>query len=227
MTSRQIPILTIGLTLILIGLHFLAVDETRLYFSATDIVRGETWRLITGHFIHADTQHLFWNCLGLLVLGTLIERHSRSMLWTTLFAGIASVNVLLLTPLSQLDYYCGLSGVLNTLLLLALWFEWKRTRSWLVILIGCGSIAKVIIELTLGSSIVTHISWPPYVWSHVAGLAGGLIVILTQTLITQRHYTEIAANRDWTLPIHKRNRFVFNSLSAPDFTIKFLHRTGE
>jgi rhomboid family GlyGly-CTERM serine protease len=177
MTSRQIPILTIGLTMMLIGLHFLVVDKTQLYFSATDIARGDTWRLITGHFMHADTQHLFWNCLGLLVLGALIERHSRPILWAALCAGIASVSILLLTPFSQLDYYCGLSGVLNTLLLLALWLEWRRTRSWLVILIGCGSIAKVIIELTSGSSIVTHISWPPYAWSHIAGLAGGLIVI--------------------------------------------------
>lgn len=187
MTSRQIPILTIGLTMIVIGLHFLAVDEARLYFSATDIVRGETWRVITGHFMHADSQHLFWNCLGLLVLGTLIERHSRSMLWAALCAGIASVSVLLLTPFSQLDYYCGLSGVLNTLLLLTLCFEWKRTRSWLVILIGCGCIAKVIIELTSGSSILTHISWPPYVWAHVAGLAGGLIVISGLSVPFGRH----------------------------------------
>jgi rhomboid family GlyGly-CTERM serine protease len=187
MTSRQIPILTIGLTMMLIGLHFLVVDKTQLYFSATDIARGDTWRLITGHFMHADTQHLFWNCLGLLVLGALIERHSRPILWAALCAGIASVSVLLLTPFSQLDYYCGLSGVLNTLLLLALWLEWRRTRSWLVILIGCGSIAKVIIELTSGSSIVTHISWPPYAWSHIAGLAGGLIVISGLSIPFGRH----------------------------------------
>jgi rhomboid family GlyGly-CTERM serine protease len=187
MTSRQIPILTIGLTMMLIGLHFLAVDKTQLYFSATDIARGESWRLITGHFMHADTQHLFWNCLGLLVLGALIERHSRPILWAALCAGIASVSILLLTPFSQLDYYCGLSGVLNTLLLLALWLEWRRTRSWLVILIGCGSIAKMIIELTSGSSIVTHISWPPYAWSHIAGLAGGLIVISGLSIPFGRH----------------------------------------
>ena len=187
MTSRQTPILTIGLMMMLIGLHFMVADKTQLYFSATDIARGETWRLITGHFMHADTQHLFWNCLGLLVLGTLIERYSRFILWAALCAGIASVSVLLLTPFSQLDYYCGLSGVLNTLLLLALWLEWRRTRSWLVILIGCGSIAKVIIELTSGSSIVTHISWPPYAWSHLAGLAGGLIVISGLPVPFSRH----------------------------------------
>jgi hypothetical protein len=43
--------------------------------------------------------------------------------------------------------------------------------------IAGGSIAKVMIEVSLGASIMTHISWPPYAWSHVAGLIGGLIVV--------------------------------------------------
>jgi len=177
MASRRIPFLTIGLVTILIGLHWLVPDKSLLYFSAADITRGETWRIISGHFIHADTQHLLWNCLGLAVLGTLIEQRSHIMLWVAIGTGIVSVSALLLTPFSQLEYYCGLSGVLNTMLLLALWFEWTFTRSWLVIIIACGSIAKAVIEVSLGASILTHISWPPYAWSHVAGLIGGVILV--------------------------------------------------
>ncbi len=176
MEVRQIPILTISLVTALIGLHWLVPDKTLLYFSATDIIRGETWRIATGHFMHADAQHLLWNCLGLAVLGTLIERRSQTLLWAALGAGIVSVSALLLTPFPQLEYYCGLSGVLNTLLMVALWLEWTFTRSRLIILIALGSIAKAVIEVSQGTSIVTHISWPPYAWSHVAGLIGGLMV---------------------------------------------------
>ncbi len=181
MTFRQIPVLTIGLLTVLICLHWLVEDKTQLYFSAADIFQGETWRLISGHFMHADSQHLLWNCLGLAVLGTLLEYRSRRVLIASLAVGIIIVNALLLTPWSQLNYYCGLSGVLNTLLLVALWFEWRLTRSWMITLIACGSLAKVLVEVHQGTSIMTHISWPPYAWSHVAGLIGGLIVILTLT----------------------------------------------
>lgn len=181
MTFRRIPILTICLLTALIGLHFLVEDNSQLYFSAADIFQGESWRLVSGHFIHADLQHLLWNCLGLAVLGTLLEYRSRGALMASLLVGILFVSALLLTPHSKLDFYCGLSGVLNTLLLVALWFEWRLTRSWLIILIACGSIAKVLIEVTQGVSIVTHISWPPYAWSHVAGLVGGLFVIFVLT----------------------------------------------
>jgi len=178
MTMRQIPIHTIGLVMTLIALHWLVPDKTLLYFSAADIARGETWRIVTGHFVHADPEHLWWNCLGLAVLGMLIEYRSRFLLWATLGAGIASVSALLLTPFSHLEYYCGLSGVLNTLLLASLWLEWQRSRSWLIIAIAGGSIAKAVIEVSLGASIVTSISWPPYAWSHVAGLMGALIIII-------------------------------------------------
>lgn len=178
MNTRPFPFLTVTLVVVLAGLHFIPVDKTLLYFSATDIARGETWRVLSGHFIHTDAQHLFWNCLGLVVLGALIERRSRWMLCAALGLGVAAVSFLLLSPMSQLDYYCGLSGVLNTLLLVALWLEWIHTHSRVLIAVACASLAKVIVEVSLGTSIVTHISWPPYAWSHVAGLAGGIVVIL-------------------------------------------------
>lgn len=182
MTFPRIPILTIGLLTVLTGLHFLVADKTHLYFSAADIFQGETWRLVSGHFMHADLQHLLWNCLGLAVLGTLLETRSRGVLMASLGVGVIFVSALLLMPFSNLDYYCGLSGVLNSLLLVALWFEWRLTHSWLVILIACGCIAKVAIEVSQGVSLVTHISWPPYAWSHVAGLLGGLFIVFVVNL---------------------------------------------
>jgi len=182
MTIRRLPILTLSLLMTLIGLYWLVPDKTLLYFSAADIARGETWRILTGHFMHADPEHLMWNGLGLGVLGMLIEYRSRTMLLAALGVGVICVSTLLLTPFPQLDYYCGLSGVLNTLLLVALWLEWRVTRSWLMLAIAGGSIAKVMIEVSLGASIMTHISWPPYAWSHVAGLIGGLIFVLCPLL---------------------------------------------
>jgi len=177
MTIRHTPILTLSLLLTVIGLYFLAPDHALLYFNAANIAQGETWRIVSGHFIHSDPEHLFWNGLGLAVLGSLIERHSPTLWWAALCTGVTSVSILLMTPFAQLDNYCGLSGTLNTLLLVAIWIEWRITRSWLVIAIACGSFAKVGIEISAGASLLTHISWPPYAWSHAAGLAGGLIVV--------------------------------------------------
>jgi rhomboid family GlyGly-CTERM serine protease len=177
MNMKRIPVLTFSLVAILIAIHALAPDRSVLWFGAEDIARGEIWRFFTGHLTHADVGHLWWNCLGLAVLGSLLECHSRSLLGITLAGGIIAVGILLLTPFSQLQYYCGLSGVLNTLLLVALWVEWRRSRSWLILLLAFCCIVKTAIEVSLGASVLTNISWPPYAWAHVAGLSGGVIVI--------------------------------------------------
>lgn len=177
MQKPSIPLRTLGLILLLLGFHFLAPDKSALYFAADKITQGETWRVVTGHLVHADLRHLGWNCLGLLVLGTLIEQYSKTAWWAALSAGIISVSAFLLSPFSQLDYYCGLSGVLNSLLLVVLWYEWRRTHSWLVIAITLGAVAKTAIEVSSGESLLTHIDWPPYAWSHVAGLVGGALVL--------------------------------------------------
>ena len=180
MSARRFPFLTLGLLLVMSALHLLIPDGTTLYFSAADIVRGEVWRLVTGHLAHADLEHLFWNGLGLGVLGYLIERHSMALLWVSLGSGIAAVNVLLLSPFSHLHYYCGLSGVLNALLVVALWLEWRASRSVLVGVLAFGCVLKVTAELFLGAAIFTDISWPAYPSSHLAGLIGGLLVFCCQ-----------------------------------------------
>ena len=177
MNSRPLPLLTAGFVTVLLALPLLVTEPSLLYFGRADIMRGEIWRLITGHFVHAGTEHLLWNALGLAALGGLIERRSRRLLATSLMLGIMAVSILLLSPLAGLEYYCGLSGALNALLAVALWLEWKATRSRLVVLVAVACIAKTVVETTTGSALVTDIDWPPYAWSHVAGLIGGLLWI--------------------------------------------------
>lgn len=178
MSEPRFPFLTISLLALLAVFHWLVPDRSLLWFSADAIAQGETWRFISGHFVHADTGHLLWNALGLAILGLLIEWRSRSMLLAALVAGILAVGILLLSSASPLEHYCGLSGVLNSLLVVALWMEWRASRSLLVIAVACGSLAKVVIEVSTGVAIVSDISWPPWAWSHAAGLVGGLIALL-------------------------------------------------
>ena len=193
MRSFTFPIVTTGMLISMAALYWLFPQQELLWFNATAIYQGETWRVLTGHFAHADTQHLLWNGLGLAVLGGLIEQHSRRHLCVSLAVGIFSVSALLLSPLAPLDYYCGLSGALNCLLVTALWLEWTRSRSWLLVAVALGSLAKVLVELASGTSMVTNISWPPFAWSHVAGMLGGFLLLCHGTL-SRVEYSEYATS---------------------------------
>lgn len=183
MKSNNLPTLTLVTLTLILAVHSLPFDPATLFFGITEIHNGQAWRLLTGHLVHADWNHLAWNAIGLIVLGILIERRSRRLLFLALLAGTASVNLLLLH--SGLDYYCGLSGVLNALLVVALWLEWKVSRSGWVIAVAIACAAKVILEISLGDSLISQISWPPYAWSHLAGMAGGVVAILLGDFRTQ------------------------------------------
>jgi len=174
---KKFPIITVSLTLLCTAIHFLVEQKHDLYLAKELIWQGEYWRAVTGHFIHSDFQHLLWNGVGLLILGLLIERHSTKLLLLTLVSGLLSVNTLLLNPLSTIDLYCGLSGVLNSLLVVALWLEWKASHSKIILLVATGCISKIVLEILVGQALFTDISWPPYPWSHLAGFFGGLFVV--------------------------------------------------
>ena len=178
------PTLTLALLTLIAAMHIFIPVPSALYFAPAEIAAGQPWRLITGHLVHADWNHLAWNALGLAVLGWLIERRSRTLLWLCLLAGTACVNTLLM--FSSLDYYCGLSGVLNALLVVALWLEWRATRSGWVVAVALGCIIKVAIEISAGDSLISQISWPPYAWSHLAGMAGGIAAMFLSKIPTKR-----------------------------------------
>lgn len=178
MNPHKQPFSTLGLLAITAAIHLLAPDPSVLWFGTAEIAQGETWRILTGHMAHADLNHLLWNLLGLAILGWLIERRSRRLLWASLATGTAAVSLLLLSPLSGLDYYCGLSGVLNSLLVVALWLEWRSSGSWWVAAVALACLLKALWETAAGDSLITQISWPPFALSHLAGMTGGLVLLM-------------------------------------------------
>lgn len=175
--KSKFPVVTVTLTFLCMAVHFFVEQQNDFYLVKELILRGEYWRAVTGHFIHSDFQHLLWNSVGLLILGFLIERHSRKLLWLSLMSGLLFVNIFLLSPLSTIYVYCGLSGVLNSLLVVALWLEWKKSQSKMILHIGIGCIVKIILEIQLGQALFTNTIWPPYPWSHLAGFFGGLFLL--------------------------------------------------
>ncbi len=163
-----IPVITLCLTAAALGLVFLPETlQSTLYLN---VESSPWWNLISGHWVHADLSHLSWNLAALLILGGIMERHSKRLLLASLAAGMIGVNILLLSPLAGIQYYCGLSGVLNALLGVVLCLLWKSSRNPVLLAIAGLSIAKIAIEVASGGALLTDISVPPYPLSHLAGL---------------------------------------------------------
>ena len=170
--------ITLVLTFAVIALYTWVPDSSDLYFSLFSIESGNLSGLISGHFTHSDLNHLIWNAGALAILAIFIERHSKTLLFASLLTGLISVNALLLSDWSTLEVYCGLSGVLNSLLVVALWLMWRESRSPWAWLILVGAVAKVAVEIIFANAIFSQTSWPPFPQAHAAGMVGGICLVV-------------------------------------------------
>lgn len=154
-----------------------APAQTLLYFDTDQLLAGNSIGLITGHWMHADSEHLWWNLAAFLVLGAILEGRSRRLLLWAITVGIFCVDLLLLSTYSELQRYCGLSGLLNTLLGTVLFIYWRETGSALIVMTGALSLGKIALELVSGQSIFTDTSWPPFAAAHLAGILGAPLAL--------------------------------------------------
>lgn len=167
----KFPTLTISLSLATIGL-FLLFGETppTLIWQSNQL---ELWQLISSHFVHISIQHLLWNIIAFIILGSIIEQHSSRRLILTLAMGCTAVNLYLFS-LFDLPAYAGLSGVLNSLLVVALYQISKlpeyNTAAWLSLI---ASVSKLLYEWHTGTTLLTSLAWPSVPEAHFVGLIGG------------------------------------------------------
>jgi rhomboid family GlyGly-CTERM serine protease len=142
------------------------------------IAHGEWWRLLSGHWMHSDGGHLTWNLGALLALGWIVEARNRVALLAGLLAGTIGVDLMLWLALPELTRYCGMSGVLNTVLLFALATLWRHATAPVLLATGMLSFAKIVVEIWSGQALLTSTAWASIPQAHLAGWLIGLVLIV-------------------------------------------------
>jgi rhomboid family GlyGly-CTERM serine protease len=136
------------------------------------------WQWVSAHFTHISLDHLIWNVAAFAILGSIIEQTSRKVLGLSLAAGIVGVNIYLL-GMFQMNAYAGLSGVLNALLITALYFLYKQPAYKLAsALTLVASLLKISVEYIYDFSLFSNLPWPAVPEAHMAGLIGGIVLVL-------------------------------------------------
>lgn len=153
-----------------------------LIFDRSAIATGEVWRLITGHLVHSDARHALWDIGALAAIGCLMEAQGRRRMMAALLAGVIAVDVCLWWFMPALERYCGLSGLLNALFVVALADLWKTHRHPLFPLAGLGLCVKLAVEIAAEQSLFVSTAWPSVPLAHLAGCMGGLALLQIQLL---------------------------------------------
>lgn len=161
-----------------------------LVFDRTAIANGEVWRLVTGHLVHADGVHLAANGAALLLLGGLTETGLRlpaRAFWATVGVGIAAVDLMLWRWTPDLQQYCGFSGVLNAIFVVAVYGLWRCSGDSVFRWVATGGLLKIAIENRGQAALLPLSSLPSVTEAHFAGFAAGLLACVAFIFWTSLH----------------------------------------
>lgn len=162
------------------------------FFKREGILSGNYWLLLSGHFSHINTPHLFLNLAAWTLIWLYGWKVCSGFVWTLLFAVSTIGTSLGLLFLVGVDWYSGLSGILHgllmTVVLLRLFNDRSDYGAWLLFFIIC---VKLTYESFFQTTFYTAnlIGAPVLTEAHLLGLISGiaswLLIICLRAFLTK------------------------------------------
>ena len=173
---RRVPWLTLSASAVTVGIYFLGTPVFDiLLFDKTSFLKGEVWRGLTGHWVHLNIAHLFWDLVAFIILGSIIEFRDSRHLFPALLLSCLCVSGWFYFGETGLSKYYGLSGALNGLLVIAAVLQWKSSGQkaylWVLVL----TVLKIAYEYMTQQAVFAGSSVNPVPGAHAAGLAAGAL----------------------------------------------------
>jgi rhomboid family GlyGly-CTERM serine protease len=183
---RRIPCVSLLLTVAAAIIHLFYSLRVQLLYDRSAPVHHELWRLITCHWVHLSTDHLFWSAATFLVLGSLCEIMDPKKYYAAVGISVISIPIVIRWGMPDLMIYGGLSGLdcaLYSLLMVLFIKREIRSRSWIwasfFVLLLSGLVAKIIYETATGLTIFvgnTQTNMVPVPLAHLVGGCVGFFV---------------------------------------------------
>jgi rhomboid family GlyGly-CTERM serine protease len=212
------PWFTAGLALVMLALYVAFGPQPDLFiYDRAGIEAGEWWRLLTGHLVHADVAHLAANVLALVILGGVLESLQRLGIKTVLLLvsfGIVVIDAVLWLELPGLVRYCGFSGVLNTLFIVAVYEQWRSSGDWLYRALAIGGLGKIAIESGSAGAVLPLSSLPSVTEAHFAGFVAGVVLCTLTAAWTARGGLPLCAVHTSTCSRRRVDLATCNSIST-------------
>ena len=162
-----------------------ATARAALDYDRDSILRGEAWRLWSGHLVHFSASHLGWNLLVAGGAGVWIESaRFPNAAWLPVLAP-PFISLSLLAGEPSLLHYGGLSGVATAAVVFACVSEWRGNRGWRVLWGGAllAIVLKIAWEYGTGVSLFAHYAGAQVrnvPLSHLAGFCAGAAIGLAR-----------------------------------------------
>jgi len=167
------------LGLLILGLVLLSLSgeggQLALRYERDAVLRGEYWRLLTGHLVHGSWHHLSLNVAGLLLIGALFPREYSWRAWLLIGAlSLTAIDIGFVFYEPQLLWYVGLSGVLHGALAAGAIAWWRHESKPMALLLSVIFIGKLAWEQWQGALPLSG-ALPVVVDAHLYGAIGGAL----------------------------------------------------
>jgi rhomboid family GlyGly-CTERM serine protease len=151
-----------------------------LAWDRINIANGDYWRLISGHLVHNNSNHLLLNGVGVTVGLVLIGDSFSLRSFCTLNLMVALLTSLFLYFFEpQLYYYVGYSAVLHGLIV-SYAISKLLTMPWFGAAIICALALKLLLEGKVhftANLIDIRVATEAHLWGFISGLIAGMAFI--------------------------------------------------
>jgi rhomboid family GlyGly-CTERM serine protease len=146
------------------------------------MVAGQWWRLLTGHLVHWDASHGFWDVLMFAVLGATCEGRGRGRFLACVATAAVAISAMLWWCVPEMVTYRGLSGIDSALYTLAVALVLRDAideHAWkLAALCGAalaGFAGKLGYEIVTGATLFVDSTGSEFVPLPLVHVVGGLV----------------------------------------------------
>lgn len=151
-------------------------------FERSAIDAGETWRLLTGHFVHLDRAHALANAAGAVLIWALVGTAFSATRWVAVLAlCIAGTSLGLWLEQPALGWYVGASGFLHGLLVAGALRNALASEPLSRVVLGV-VIVKLLWEQFVGPMSTAGTGVSVVVDAHLFGALSGAVIALVDRL---------------------------------------------
>jgi rhomboid family GlyGly-CTERM serine protease len=151
--------------------------EMALRYDRQQILDGQYWRLITGHWVHGSLRHMALNVIGAAVIAGLFLRTYSVLQWVLILAlSMISIDVGFLIFEPQLKWYVGVSGVLHGALAAGAIAWWRIESRVMALALSVIVLGKLAWEQLHGALPLAG-EMPVIVDAHLYGAVGGAFAV--------------------------------------------------
>ena len=152
-------------------------------YERADIAAGGVWRLWTGHLVHYNAGHLFWDLAVFLPAGMWLESIRPGLARRFCLLAPPAISAALFVCEPALTRYAGLSGLATGLLVLLALVQWRRdvrAPGWFWPAVLALVALKIVLEAVSAEPLLARFEPGVRVvtLAHVAGVACAVVALL-------------------------------------------------